>query len=227
MTDFLREYGPDILVKTREHMVLTLVAMVIACCIALPLGILLSRVRRKIIADIVIGIVNIVQPVPSLALVALAGVLFLFLREQLHLNIPTLGVVPGLVALVAYALLPVLRNTYTGIKQVDPNIREVATGMGMKRNQILFSVELPLALPVIMAGVRTATVWTIGVAALASLVDAGGLGDLIFRGLSRGRSSLILAGALPAAALALFFDWLLGLLERRLMPKGGAPEKSS
>jgi osmoprotectant transport system permease protein len=194
------------------------------------LGIILARTRIKLVTNIVMGLVNIIQPLPSLALVALTAVGFYYLDQLLKIIfsldaegsslLPTIGLAPAMVALVAYALLPILRNTYTGIRQVDPTVIEVATGMGMTRRQILFSVELPLALRFIMAGVRISTVWTIGVATLVSLVGAGGLGDLIFRGLSNYRVNLILAGAIPAAVLALIMDWLLGCLERWLTPQG-------
>ncbi|MCD4699438.1 MAG: ABC transporter permease [Phycisphaerae bacterium] len=230
MAGFFAEYGREMIQSTREHMVLTLIAMLIACAIAIPLGIMLARCRLKLLVNVVMGLVNIIQPIPSLALVALVIVGFhsldLLLKRVFGLPptgrslIPTLGMLPAEVALVAYALLPILRNTYTGIRQVDPAVVEVATGMGMTRRQILFSVELPLALPFIMAGIRISTVWTIGVATLVSLVGAGGLGDLIFRGLSNYRVYLILAGAAPAAALALILDWLLGRLERWLTPAG-------
>ena len=221
MAGFFGEYGREMLQSTREHMVLTLIAMLIACAIAIPLGIMLARCRSKLLVNTAMGLVNIIQPIPSLALVALTVVLFCLINEFLGVRVlATLGTPPALVALIAYALLPILRNTYTGIRQVDPAVVEVATGMGMTRRQILFSVELPLALPFIMAGIRISTVWTIGVATLVSLVGAGGLGDLIFRSLSNYKINLILAGAAPAATLALILDWLLGRLERWLMPAG-------
>ncbi|NQT50691.1 ABC transporter permease [bacterium] len=220
MMKFLQEYGGEILELSADHMLLTGVAMLIACTVAVPLGVVLIRLRSRRLASAILGIVNIVQPIPSLALVALAGVLFLWL------GLPTIGILPGLVALVAYALLPILRNTYTGIRQVDPTVVEVAVGMGMTPRQVLFSVELPLALPVIMAGIRIATVWTIGVATLVSLIGAESLGKPIFRGLSRGRIDLILAGALPAVALALLFDWLLGRVEKWLTPAGFEAHRS-
>ena len=221
MAGFFAEYGREMLQSTREHMVLTLIAMLIACAIAIPLGIMLARCRSKLLVNTAMGLVNIIQPIPSLALVAMTVVLFHLINEFLDIRVlATLGTAPALVALIAYALLPILRNTYTGIRQVDPAVVEVATGMGMTCRQILFQVQLPLALPFIMAGVRISTVWTIGVATLVSLVGAGGLGDLIFRGLSNYRISLILAGAAPAAALALIFDWLIGRLEKWLTPAG-------
>jgi len=221
LIDFFADYGPDMLEKTREHLILTVIAMVIACLAAIPLGIILARCRYPAIVSGVMGAVNVIQPIPSLAFVALTAVIFYLINELVGAKVlATLGMVPGLVALVAYALLPILRNTYTGIRQVDRAVIEVATGMGMTRRQILISVELPLALPFIMAGVRISTVWTIGVATLVSLVGAGGLGDLIFRGLSNYRVGLILAGAVPAAILALILDWLLGRLEHWLTPSG-------
>lgn len=218
---FFETYGQEMLQSTREHLMLTFVAMLIACAIAVPLGVVLAHSRVRSLTSIVMGLVNIIQPIPSLATVALTAVLFMLINKFLEADLlATIGILPGMVALVAYALLPILRNTYTGIRQVDPAIVEVATGMGMTPRQILFSVELPLTLPVIMTGVRIATVWTIGVATLVSLVGAGGLGDLIFRGLSNYRVNLILAGAVPAVVLALLLDWILGRLESWLTPKG-------
>jgi len=160
------------------------------------------------------GIAGSIQTIPSLALIAFIVVIFAFM------GLPTIGTVPALVALVLYALLPILRNTYTGIRQVDASIIEVATGMGMKPYQILLSVELPLSLPVIMAGIRISTVWTIGVATLCALIGAGGLGDLIIKGLRSIRLDYLSAGTLPAAALALVLDWILGLIEKWLTPEG-------
>ena len=125
-----------------------------------------------------------------------------------------------MVALVLYALLPILRNTYTGIRQVDESVIEVATGMGMKPVQILFSIELPLSLPVIMTGIRISTVWTIGVATLCGLIGAGGLGDLIIKGLRSIQIDYLLAGTIPAAILAIIFDWILSLVEKWLTPEG-------
>ena len=218
LTQFLQEYGQDILRLSADHLLLTLMAVLIAIALAVPTGVFLARCRWRTLANAILGVINIVQPIPSLALVALVGVLFI------SFDLPSIGVAPGLVALVAYALLPIVRNTYTGIRQVDPAVVEVATGMGMTQRQILFQVQFPLALPFIMAGLRIATVWTIGVATLVSLVGAHSLGDLIFRGLSRNRIGLILAGAIPAIVLALLFDWVLGLAERRLTSGGPQAE---
>jgi osmoprotectant transport system permease protein len=214
MHDLWSKLGPDIVRHTGEHIVLTVVALAIAIAISVPTGVFLARCRIPALVSSILGAVGIVQTVPSLALIAFIVVVFAFV------SLPTIGVPPSLVALVLYALLPILRNTYTGIRQVDPAITEVARGMGMKPGQVLFKVELPLALPVIMAGVRIATVWTIGVACLCSLVGGGGLGDLIMRGLRSIQSDYILAGTIPAAALALVFDFGLGTFERVLTPRG-------
>lgn len=216
--NFAGKYGSEILIKSREHLLLTFTAMLIACLIAVPLGIALTRLKVRLVVNSIIGLVNLIQPIPSLAVVALTAALFVYIHNATDIYLPTIGKLPAMVALVAYALLPILRNTYTGIKQVDKSIVEAARGMGMRDMQILVMVELPLTMPVIMAGIKTSTVWTIGVTALVSLVGAGGLGDLIFKGLSNYQISLILAGAVPAALLALVFDWILGMLEKWMTP---------
>jgi len=211
---FLEKLGPDVLARTHEHVFLTFFAMLIATSIAVPLGISLARCRARTVVAAVMGFAAVVQTIPSLALIAFIVLLFALMHLQ------TIGVAPALTALVLYALLPILRNTYTGIRQVDPAVIEVATGLGMKPHQILFSVELPLSLPVIMAGIRIATVWTIGIATLCTLIGAGGLGDLIMRGLRSIQMDYLVAGTLPAAILALLFDWALAGLERWLTPEG-------
>jgi len=219
LAEFLEDFGADIARHTLEHILLTLIALAIALAIALPLGVYLTRCRWAKFVDVVMGLVSVIQTVPSLALIAFIVLLFAFISER-GVPLPTIGVLPAVVALVLYALLPILRNTYTGIRQVDPSIIEVARGMGMTSAQILFRVELPLSLPVIMAGVRIATVWTIGVACLCALVGGGGLGDLIMRGLRSIQLGLMAAGTVPAALLAIVFDWLLGRLEAWLTPRG-------
>jgi osmoprotectant transport system permease protein len=213
LISFLHKLGPEILDRSYEHIYLVFFAMVIATIIALFVGVYLTRCRWPRLVSIIMGVAGTIQTVPSLALIAFIVVIFAFLK------LPTIGTVPALVALVLYALLPILRNTYTGIKQVDSSIVEVAQGMGMKPHQILFSVELPLSLPVIMAGIRISTVWTIGVATLCGLIGAGGLGDLIIKGLRSIRPDYLLAGTIPAAALALIFDWILGFVEKWLTPQ--------
>lgn len=189
-----------------EHMYLSFVALAIGIAIALPLGILIARYRKY--AEPVIGVTAVFQTIPSLAL-------FGFLVPLIGIGSNT-----ALIALIIYALLPILRNTYTGITTVDSSIIEAGRGMGMTRTQILAQIEFPLALPFIMAGIRTATVLTVGIATLATFVGAGGLGDVIYRGLQSYNKSLILAGALPVALLAITFDLLLKWVEKKATPKG-------
>ncbi len=178
--------------------------MIIGIIIAVPLGVLLTRFPKA--ATIVIGLTSALQTIPSLALLALMIPLF------------GVGKLPAIIALFIYSLLPILRNTYIGMKNVDWNYRDVAKGMGMTEFQSIFSVELPIAMPTIMAGIRLAAVYVIAWATLASYIGAGGLGDLIFSGLNNYQPDLILAGTIPVTILALLADWLLGLLERRLTP---------
>jgi osmoprotectant transport system permease protein len=197
----------DIADLTVEHLVLVGVAMAIAIALAIPAGILLTR--RAPLQRWVIGFANVMQTVPSLAL-------FGFL-----IPLPLIGGIgkhTAIVALVLYALLPVLRNTLTGILGVDPAVRESAIAMGMTGRQLLFEVELPLAARTILAGVRVATVTTIGTATIAAAIGGGGLGVFIFRGLASVDSTLILAGAVPAALIALLADGGLGWVEKKLSP---------
>jgi len=212
--EFFRKLGPEIAQRTWEHIVLVTLSMFIAVCIAVPLGIWLAKSRWRKPAAVVLGLAGIIQTIPSLALLALIVVVFALV------SLPTIGTLPAVVALVLYALLPILRNTYTGIRQVDPAFIEVATGMGMTARHILWSVEIPLSLPVVMAGIRIATVWTIGVATLCGLIGAGGLGDLILKGLRSIQLDYLLAGTLPAAVLALALDFGLGRIEWLLTAPG-------
>jgi osmoprotectant transport system permease protein len=195
----------DIIDLTSEHLVLVLTAMAIAIAIGLPLGILLSR--RAQWRRPVLGITNVLQTIPSLAL-------FGFL-----IPVPLIGGIgprTAVVALVAYALLPILRNTLTGILGVDAAVRESALAMGMTGAQILRQVELPLAARTILAGIRVATVTTIGTATIAAAIGGGGLGVFIFRGVASVDTVQILAGAVPAAVIALLSDGGLGWIERKL-----------
>lgn len=182
-----------------EHIEISFIALFFAVLIAIPLGIYLTNKRK--IAESIIGISAVLQTIPSLALLGLLIPLF------------GIGKVPAIIALVAYALLPILRNTYTGIQEVDPSLKEAALAMGMNMPKRLVKVELPLAMPVIMAGIRTAMVLIVGTATLAALIGAGGLGDIILLGIDRNNTALILLGAIPAAILALIFDVLLKKLE--------------
>ncbi len=205
---FLLQHHAEILERTIEHLYLVAVSMAIAILIGLPLGIAL--VRRRILRRWVLGLANVVQTVPSLAL-------FGFL-----IPVPFLGGIgdtTAIVALTLYALLPILRNTYEGLAGVDPAVVEAARAMGMTDRQMLWQVELPLSLPVILAGVRVATVISIGVATIAAAIGAGGLGVFIFRGVAMVSNAVILAGAIPAALLAIAADLIFSLIERRLAPQ--------
>ena len=196
--------GSEVLSLSVEHVVLVLSAITIACAIAIPGAILLSRQPRPRRAALALA--NILQTIPSLAL-------FGFL-----IPIPIVGGIgkrTAIVALVVYALLPILKNTLTGILGVDPAVRESAVAMGMTQGQVLRQVEIPLAMPTIMAGLRIATVTCLGTAVIAAAIGGGGLGVLIFRGISFNDSSQILSGAVPAAIMALLADEGLGWLERR------------
>ncbi|MCK5440203.1 MAG: ABC transporter permease [Gemmatimonadetes bacterium] len=171
--------------------------------IGVPTGIAIHRVARA--SGPVLAVSEIVQTIPSLAMLA-----FLFAVYGL------LGPVPAVTALVLYALLPIILNTYTGLKEVSPALIEAANGLGMSSRQRLLMVELPLALPVMMAGIRTATVWTVGIATLSTYIGAGGLGDFISRGLARNDARLTLLGAVPAALMAVALSLLIRQAERRL-----------
>ncbi len=206
--EFLVRNRAEFLSLTLEHLMLVGASVGLAVLIGVPTGILLTR--REKLSGPILGIANVFQTIPSLAL-------FGFL-----IPIPLIGGVgarTAIVALVVYALLPVIRNTYVGIRGIDPAVREAGRGMGMTDKQLLTMVEIPLAFGVILAGVRIATVVGVGIATIAAAIGAGGLGEYIFRGVATVNSTLILAGAVPAALMALAADFLLGLLERRF----GAP----
>lgn len=196
----------EIVRATVEHVVLVVVSVGIATLVGVPLGVLLTRRTRW--QRPVMGAANVVQTIPSLALFGLLIPLPLF----------GIGTRTALVALTLYALLPILRNTVTGIATIDPALREAAVGMGMTDRQLLRRVELPLAASVILAGIRLATVIGVGLATIAAPIGAGGLGTLVFSGVASLDNTRILAGAVPAAGLALVADAALGAVERRLRP---------
>ncbi|MGD6832156.1 ABC transporter permease/substrate-binding protein [Sutcliffiella halmapala] len=199
LQDLYEARGDQLWTALLEHIQISVIALAIAVVISVPLGIYLTRKER--IAESIIGVTAVLQTIPSLAL--------------LGLLIPLVGIgfVPAVIALFLYALLPILRNTYTGIKEVDPSLNEAARAMGMTSLKRLFKVELPLALPVIMAGIRTAMVLIIGTATIVALIGAGGLGSLILLGIDRNDNALILLGAIPAALLAILFDLVLRAIE--------------
>jgi osmoprotectant transport system permease protein len=204
---FIVQNHGEVLKLTREHLWMVAASMLLAVLIGIPLGILITR--KPGLNKPVLGVANIIQTIPSLAL-------FGFL-----LPVPWIGARSdrlAILALTLYALLPLIRNTYAGINGVDRSVVEAGRGMGMTDRQLLFQVELPLALGVIIAGVRVATVISVGLATIAAAIGAGGLGEYIFRGISMVDNEVILAGAIPAAVLALLADVTLGWLEKRLSP---------
>jgi osmoprotectant transport system permease protein len=203
--EFFVGHRTEILEATAAHLSLVVISMAIAIAIALPLGMFI--VQRPALRSIALGIASVFQTIPSLAL-------FGFLIPMPFVG--GIGRRTAIVALVLYALLPILRNTYVGLTGIDPAVLQAAEAMGMTNSQILWRVRLPLALPVILAGIRTATVITIGVATIAAAIGAGGLGTFIFRGVAMVSDAVILAGAIPAALLAILADILLAQLERRL-----------
>ena len=205
-----------ILLKTWEHLQLTFYAMFLAMIIAIPLGIILAKSRFQRLSSNILRAIAIIQTVPGLALIALIIVFLVFLRPIIHL--PTTGFLPGIIVLTTYAILPIVNNTYIGIKHVNPITKETAKGLGMTSIQSLFIVELPTSLPVIITGIRTSLVWTVGLATLTSLVGSGGLGDLIMQGLRSLQLQLILQGTIPAAFLAIILDWSVAKLGRWIMP---------
>ncbi len=208
LLQFLLQNRGQVLELTLEHLWMVGLSTLFATLIGIPLGILIAH--RPVFNKPVLASANIIQTIPSLAL-------FGFL-----LPLPWLGARAdrlAILALTLYALLPIIRNTYTGIRGIEPAVLEAGRGMGMTEAQLLTQVELPLALSVILSGVRTAMVISIGLATIAAAIGAGGLGEFIFRGLAMVDNRVILAGAIPAAALALLADVGVGWLERRLQPR--------
>jgi osmoprotectant transport system permease protein len=204
--EFLQTNGGELLYKTYEHITISLIAVILGIAAAVPLGVVLTRMKKG--AGTIIGIVNIIQTLPSLAILAFF--------------IPLLGVgkVPAIAALFFYSVLPILRNTYTGIRGVNKNLLESGKGIGMTAAEQIRLVELPLAAPVIMAGIRTSTIYLIGWATLASFIGGGGLGDYIFIGLNLYQPEYIIGGAVPVTILAIVIDYVLSVTERKLTPAG-------
>ncbi|AXK35810.1 ABC transporter permease [Streptomyces armeniacus] len=196
--------------RTVKHLELTAVVTVLILVIAIPLGVLLTRRWARRIAGPVLAVASIGQALPSLGLIVLLAVAFV------SLGVNQIAVI----AFVAYGILPVLRNTIAGLQQVDRSVIEAAEGMGMTRGAVLWRIELPLAVPVMLAGVRTALVITVGTVALATFIGAGGLGDVISNGISSSRNLVLVTGSVLVAVLALFIDWLAGMAEDFLRPRG-------
>lgn len=206
MREFLQEYGSQLVSKTIEHFQISIIALLLAIVIAVPLGILLSKTKKT--ANIVLTIAGVLQTIPTLAILALM--------------IPIFGVgkTPAIVALFVYVLLPILNNTILGVKNIDKNVIQAGTSMGMTRLQLMKDVQLPLALPMIISGIRLSSVYVISWATLASYVGAGGLGDLAFNGLNLYQPPMIITAAILVTAIALIVDFLLSLVEKWVVPKG-------
>lgn len=201
--------------QTFRHVELTVYSTLWVLVLAIPLGIVATRSWARQIAPLIIGLGNAGQAIPSLGLL---GLIFLLARTTDLL--PSTGTVPAVTALVAYSFLPILRNTMIGLQQVDPAVLEAGRGMGMSSGRVLRRLELPLSVPVILAGVRTALVLNVGTAALVFLIGGGGLGRTIFQGFQLQRPPLLITGAVLVAVLALLIDHLAGLVEEYLSPKG-------
>lgn len=213
VVSYMAGHWQPILERAAEHLLMSLLGVVIAVLIGVPLGILALRSPR--LAQVVVGLANTFQTIPALAFVGLL------------IPLTGLGLETAVVILVSYALLPVVRNTFVGLSNVDAGVVEAAAGMGMTPAQILWQVRVPLALPVLMAGLRIALVMTLGTATIMSLAGAGGLGYIIFDGISRLQDKIIVAGALPAAMVALIADWALRKAERAVTPRGIRVQASS
>lgn len=210
MQEFFATQGSELLRLLWEHIYISAISLGLGIIVAVPLGILLSQVPK--VANVVIGIVSVLQTIPTLALLALM--------------IPILGVgkLPAIVALFIYSLLPILRNTYLGMSKVNPDLLDAAKGMGLTRSQIIRQVQLPLAVPVIMAGIRLSTVYVIAWTTLASYIGGGGLGDMIFNGLNLFRPDLILGGTIPVTILAVLADFIMAHVETWVSPTTSSKE---
>ncbi len=205
MSSFIQQYGSEFFQKLFEHLYISTIALLIGSLIAIPLGILVSR--NKKLAQITIAITSVLQTIPSLALLAIM--------------VPLIGVgkTPAIAALVVYSLLPILRNTVLGLESLDENTLDAAKGMGMSTMQQIYKVELPLALPVIISGVRLSGTYVLSWATIASYIGAGGMGDFIFAGLNNYNVTLILVGTLSITFLTLIVDYVFEKIEKKLSPK--------
>lgn len=206
MMDFLRNNGQELFKKALEHLEILFIALLIAIIVAVPIGIMLSRMKRT--SNVVLTIAGVLQTIPTLAVLAIM--------------IPIFGVgkMAAIIALFIYVLLPILNNTVLGVQQIDSNLKDAAKSMGMTRLQMMKDVELPLALPLILSGVRLSAVYAISWATLASYVGAGGLGDFVFNGLNLYNANMIIAAAIAVTILALIVDFVLSRIEKWAVPKG-------
>jgi len=203
---FVNEHYTEILTSLLQHIYLVIFSVLIGILFSMPVGILLSRHKKA--AEKILAVVGIVQTIPGLVMLGLA------------LIVLGVGNTPALVVLSIYSVLPILRNTYTGLTEVQPGLIEAGRGIGMTSAQLLFRVQLPLAMPSIISGIRISTVYIVSWAALAGLIGAGGLGDLIWTGLSTYNTNYILAGAIPSAILAFLFSGIIGGVQRLATPRG-------
>ena len=206
MKAFLQEYGSQLLSKAVEHFYISMFALLLAIVVAVPLGILLSKTQRT--ANVVLTVAGVLQTIPTLAVLAIM--------------IPIFGVgkTPAIVALFIYVLLPILNNTVLGVKNIDKNVIQAGQSMGMTKFQLMKDVEMPLALPLIISGIRLSSAYVISWATLASYVGAGGLGDLVFNGLNLYQPPMIISAAIVVTLLALVIDFILSLVEKWVVPKG-------
>ncbi|WEV40426.1 ABC transporter permease [Lactobacillus sp. ESL0684] len=210
MEAFLAQHGSELIEKTWEQIYLSAISLGLGVLVAVPLGVILSRFPKT--ANVVMNIASMLQTIPALALLALMLPIF------------GIGKLPSIVALFIYSLMPILRNTYIGMKGVDANVIDSAKGLGMTNFQSIMKVEVPLAMPVIMSGIRLSAIYVIAWSTLASYIGAGGLGDLIFNGLNLFQPDLIIGGTVPVILLAILTDYLLGKVEAKLTP---ATQKSN
>ncbi|QKS73100.1 ABC transporter permease [Paenalkalicoccus suaedae] len=211
LIDYISRDFSNILSYTIEHIQLVGVALIIAMLIGIPLGIYLTA--NEDLAETVLQVASIILTIPSIALFGVMIPILSVINQGV-------GFLPAVIALILYSQLPIIRNTYTAINNVDPNIRDAAKGIGMTTFQRLIKVEIPNGLPLIMAGVRTATVLSIGIGAIAAFIGSGGLGVLINSGISRGNSNMVLTGAIAVSILAIIADQTLKLIQRKFTPKG-------
>lgn len=206
MTAFLAQHGSELITKTWQQIYISAIALALGILVAIPLSVALMNYPKT--ANVVMSIAGMLQTIPALALLALMLPIF------------GIGQLPAIVALFLYSLMPILRNTYIGLTGVNPNTVDSAKGLGMTAMQIITKVDIPLAMPVIMSGIRLSAIYVIAWSTLASYIGAGGLGDFIFNGLNLYQPDLIFGGTIPVIILALLTDYLLGKLEKKLTPAG-------
>ncbi|MBA1433663.1 ABC transporter permease [Bombilactobacillus bombi] len=204
MSDFLAAHGSELILKTWQQIYIAAISLGLGILVAVPAGIILAHFPK--VAQLVMGISSMLQTIPALAILALMIPIF------------GIGALPAIIALFIYSLMPILRNTYIGMQGVDPNVVDSAKGLGMTNTQLTFKVQVPLAMPVIMGGIRLSAVYVISWSTLASYIGAGGLGDFIFNGLDLFQTDLILGGTIPIIIIAILTDYLLGKIEHRLSP---------